>query len=108
MNLNNKIDGKLSVNVKLFLHELKLMSPSKHERAQKDWESYKPELKKCQNKDEIARLLMSFFQRAVKSVKDELDGKTFYKFRYTSVGKFQQCLYEFHFSFANHLKRPDW
>ncbi len=91
--LDSKIDGKVNQQINLFIQELKQLSSKEAEIAKKNWEDYKPELKKCKGKDEVTHLLISFFQRHIKAVKDSVDGKTFYKFRYSSVGTIMQCMY---------------
>ncbi len=90
---DSTIDGKINKEVSLFLHELKQQSPLEYEIQIKNWEDYKPELKKCESKDEVARLLISFFVRPLKTISKKLDGKTFHKLRYESVGRVMQCMY---------------
>jgi hypothetical protein len=89
-----QIDGKVNNYVRIFLTELKKACPDKSGEAESNWETYKPELKKCKTKEEAGMLLMSFFERSLKAVKDSIDAKTFHSLKYLAVGKFQNSLYE--------------
>jgi hypothetical protein len=89
-----QIDGKVNNYVRIFLTELKKVAPEKSAEAEANWETYRPELKKCRTKEEVGRLLLSFFERSLRSVKDSLDAKTFHALKYFAVGKCQNCLYE--------------
>ncbi|MBR9680896.1 MAG: hypothetical protein GOU98_03680 [Candidatus Altiarchaeota archaeon] len=91
--LNQIIETKVQSEITAFLTDFRKISPHKLSEAQRHWNDYKPELLKCESKDEAARLILAFFQRELKAIKDETDAKVFHRFKYDTVGKLQKCLY---------------
>jgi hypothetical protein len=79
-----------------FLGELKELAPGKYDRARANWADYLPELKKCQTREEVCRLLLSFFERSLRSVAKDLEAKEFHRLRYDTVGKLMKCMYAMH------------
>jgi len=91
--LNQLVETKLQKEVSSFLVDIKKLAPHRVSEAEGHWKNYKPELEKCEGKDEIARLLLGFFERELKAVKDEVKAKEFHKLRYDTVGRLRNCLF---------------
>ncbi|MBR9679484.1 MAG: hypothetical protein GOU99_00340 [Candidatus Altiarchaeota archaeon] len=92
MSYDKLIDTKIDKEVRLFLSELRKLKPAKADQAEKNWEDYKPHIKKCENKQEMALMLMTFFKRTLKSAKSA-EPKKFSQFRYKSVGRLMNSLF---------------
>ncbi len=90
--LAQKVETRVSAQVRLFLGELRAVAPEKAREAAKNWEDYKPELLKCESKEEVARLLVSFFERSLRAVRD-IDAEDFHRLRYNTVGKMMKCMW---------------
>ena len=91
--LNQIVETKVQKEVNSFLADFRRIAPHKLSEAQGHWNDYKPELQKCESKDEMARLLLAFFERELRSIKDEADATAFHRFRYDTVGRLRTCLY---------------
>ncbi len=48
---------------------------------------------KSQTRQEMARILLSFFERGLRYTKDRLDAKEFHRLKYDAVGNMQNCLF---------------
>ena len=91
--LAQKIETRVSAQVRLFIGELRNLSLEKGQEAAKNWESYKPELLKSESKEVAGRLLTSFFERSLKSASGELEAKEFHRLKYDAVGKMMKCMW---------------
>lgn len=91
--LAQKIETRVSAQVRLFLGEVRKLSLERGQEAAKNWEDYKPELMKSESKEVAGRLVVSFFERTLRSVKDELEAVDFHRLKYDTVGKMMKCTY---------------
>ncbi|MBR9689631.1 MAG: hypothetical protein GOV01_01895 [Candidatus Altiarchaeota archaeon] len=91
--LSQKIETKVEVQIRMFITDLKKEAPHKARDAEGHWNDYKPEILKCQSKNEVAQLILSFFERELRGVANEIDAKTFHRLKYDTVGKLQNILF---------------
>jgi len=75
-----------------FLNYLKKAAPEASDKAEEHWAAYKPELKKCKTNEEVARLMLSYFERTMKSIKD-IDGKKFVRVKSIGTKKLRIALF---------------
>lgn len=91
--LAQKVETRISSQVRLFIGEVRKLSIERGKEATKNWEDYKPELMKSESKEVAGRLLTSFFERSLKSLKDDVEAKDFHKLKYDTVGKMMKCMW---------------
>lgn len=90
-NVVQKVDKVVPI-VQGFLNYLKKAAPEASVRAEEHWAAYKPELKKCKTREEVARLMLSYFERTMKSIKD-IDGKKFIRVKSVGTKKLRIALF---------------
>ena len=91
MDILPKVEKVIPI-VQGFLNYLKKAAPEASAKAEEHWSAYKPELKKCKTKEEVARLLLSYYERTMKSIKD-IDGRKFVRVKSVGTKKLRIALF---------------